>query len=251
MQWANIDTIIRRHLLERGLPIHWYAEFLFHGASCVRELAKDTAVIPINTARLPVNSYYAVDLPADYKDVVAVTIPVGNLLHPVSKKDNITPLRTTDSTGNYVPYGDTELSDGETFFGINTNWDWFWNVNDYGEPTGRYYGAGGGASSNGFKVFKERNQIQLTESFTSEEIVLLYVSNGQSVDNATRIEWDAHRAIQAWIDWQRSPNAALKDAPEARTYYNEKRLLRANLNDLTITDLKDILRKNYTAAIKS
>jgi hypothetical protein len=35
------------------------------------------------------------------------------------------------------------------------------------------------------------------------------------------------------------------------SWYNQRRLLRANLNDMTTTDIKQILRKNYTASIKS
>ena len=38
---------------------------------------------------------------------------------------------------------------------------------------------------------------------------------------------------------------------EGRTYYNEKRLLRANLSDLTIADILNTLRKAYTASIKN
>lgn len=69
--------------------------------------------------------------------------------------------------------------------------------------------------------------------------------------NASQIEWDAHAAIQSYCDWKSSPNAAIKDSPEAATYYNEKRLLRANLNPMTITDLKQVLRENFTAAMKN
>lgn len=53
------------------------------------------------------------------------------------------------------------------------------------------------------------------------------------------------------IDLQKSPSATSKDSAEARTYYNEKRLLRANLSDLSVADIKNVVRANYTASIKS
>jgi hypothetical protein len=252
MIFATLDQIIRRTLLEKGYPIHWYAEYMFHASAAIRELSKDTLKI-IRSARLPVNSYYAVDLPDDFVDDLAVTLPVGNLLQNVPKKDSITPLRLHDTaSGAFVPYSDSsDDSEGETVFGFVPSSQWFWNVNDFGEPTGRYFGAGGGANANGYKVFKERRQIQLTESFTSDEIVLLYISSGQSADNATQVEWLAFSAIQAFINWKRSRNADIDQSPEGVSWYNQRRLLRANLNDMTTTDIKQILRKNYTASIKS
>lgn len=253
MQYANLDTIIRRTLLEKGLPIHYYPELLFHGAACVRELTKDTLQL-VNTANLLLNDYNAADLPMDFVDEVGVAIPVGNLLHPIAKNDSINPIRVhSPSTGAFTPYSDIVEADGSSdnaYLGDN-GWFWFWNVSDWGEPTGRGFGINGGAKQNGYKIVRERRQIQFTEVFSSDNAIISYISNGQSVDNASQIDYRAWAAIQAYIDWKRSPNASFKDSGEARTYYNEKRLLRANMNDLTVADLKQILRKNYYATIKN
>ncbi len=252
MDLCNLDSIVRRWLLERNLPIHFYAEALFHGASALRELSKDTLKI-VNTVNLPLNVYYAADLPTDFVDDIGVFIPVGNVLSPVPKNDRLTPLRLHNQSGQFVPYSTTEVQNTNAFnlLGGNQFWTWFWNIDDYGEFTGRSFGANGGEYYNGYKIVKERRQIQFTESFTNTDIVLQYISNGQSADNATQIEWLAFQAIIAYIDWKRSPNAAIKDSLEASTFYNEKRLLRANLNSLTLTDLKNTLRKNYTSGIKN
>jgi hypothetical protein len=249
MTYANIDMIVRRSLLERGYPIHYYAEYLLHASSCIRQLTYDTLKI-INSVSLPVNSYYAVDLPEDFVDDISVNVPTGSFLKPVPKNDSINPLRLVDpTTGQFVPYKDA--GQNETVYGINPSWLWYWNVNDYGEPTGRFYGAGGGERANGYKLLKERRQIQLTETFTGDTIVLLYISDGQSVNSATQIDMLAFSTIQAYIDWKTSPNAARKDSYEARTYADEKRLLRAKLNDLTVVDIKNIVRKQFMAAIKN
>ncbi len=251
MKYANLDMIVKRSLLEKGYPIHYYAEYLFHASSCVRQLSTDTLKM-INTVRLPINKYYAVDLPDDFVDDVSLCMPVGSFLKQVPKNDNINPLRTTNlTTSQFTSYKDRPKEEQETVFGINPSWLWYWNVNDYGEPTGRFYGASGGERANGYKLVKERNQIQLTETFAGESVVLIYISDGQSASSATQIDMLAFSAIQAYIDWKTSPNAARRESYEARTYFSERRLLRAKLNDLTPADIKNIVRKSYMASIKN
>jgi hypothetical protein len=250
MIFATVDQLVRRNLLERQLPIHYYFERLLHVSSGIRILTRDTLKI-INTVELPVNSYMAVDLPDDFSDDVALCIPVGAELHPVPKRDSLTPLRIHDSTGAFTPYADDINQEGVTVFGFNTNWLWFWNINDYGEPTGRYFGAHGSGKLNGYTVVKERRQIQLTGTFTSPTIVLQYISDGQRSDNATQIEIDAYDVLTAYADWKSSPNALFETSPEARTFFNQKRLCRARTNDLTVTDLRNIVLKAYNASIKN
>lgn len=250
MLWSNLDSITRRRLLEMGLPLHYYLEYLLHASTCLRELHIDTLKV-INYAELKLNSYFAADLPADFVDDVGVGIPVGQSLQPISKRDDITQLRNVSSSGAFVPFTDSDNTNGDTFFGFNGNWTWFWNINDYGEPTGRYFGANGGANSNGYKIFKQRRQIQFTETFTSENAVLMYISDGQRADNATQVDVMALKTIEAYQDWKTSPNFANKDAPEARTFYNEMRRLVAREDDLTAADIRQIFHRAYTAAPKT
>jgi len=253
MQYATLDSIVRRSLLEKSLPLHYYLEYILHQSAAIRELSMDTLKI-INTVNLKLNSYGAVDLPGDFVDDVSVGIPVGGLVQPLVKRDTISRLRVhNETTGVFEQYEDAANLNQSmlTFYGLNLNYFFYWRVNDYGEPTGGYYGANGGAHQNGYKVIKERNQIQFTGAITTDNVILTYISNGQSVDNATMVDWAAHSAIQAYSDWKSSQNAAFKDSPEARTFYNEKRLLRARLNPLTTTDIVDTLRTAYSAAIKN
>lgn len=250
MLWSNLDSVTRRRLLELRIPVHFYLEYLLHASTCLRELHIDTLKV-INYAELKLNSYAAADLPADFIDDVGVGIPVGQFLQPISKRDNITNLRNVNSDGNFVPFTDTNNANGDTFFGFNTGFLWFWNINDFGEPTGRFFGANGGANSNGYKIIKERRQIQFTETFTSDNAVLMYISDGQRADNATQVDVLALKTIEAYQDWKTSANYANKDSPEGRTFYNERRLLVARQDDLSATDIRQIVHKAYTAAMKS
>lgn len=252
MVLSNLDTIVRRWLLEKGLPIHYYMEALFHASTALRELSFDTLKI-INVANLPVNNYAAIDLPSDYKDDIAVCVNYGGVLSELPKQKWINPIRLHDATTGSFELSSTNIANNlqGVFFGQSNNyWSWFWNISDYGESTGRFFGAKGGTSQ-GYKVVLERRQIQLTENFADSNVVLLYISDGQSADNATQIDSYAISCIQAYIDWKRSPNSALKDSGEARTFYNEKRLLRARLDDMTLVDIKNVLHNSYKATNKN
>jgi len=249
---TNLDIICRRWLLEKSLPIHFYAEALYHSSTALRELSFDTLQI-INSCMLPVGDYGEVDLPDDFVDDLMVCAPVSGALAPLPKQDWITPLRIhSTTTGQFVPYpGQTNDTDNpNVFYGFPNQWNYYWNVNDYGEFTGRRFGGHGGTAQ-GYKLVKQRRQIQMTQGFIGGAITLLYISDGQSANNATQIDTLAISCIQSYIDWKRSPNAAFKDSAEARTFYNEQRKLRSRLDDTTIIDIKNIIRTSYTAGIKN
>ena len=254
MTFATLDMICKRSLLEKGLSIHYYADYLFHAAACIRDLAKDTLRI-INSANIPVNSYGAIDTPSDFMDDLAVCVPSGDALYRLPKQEWLTPLRINNpTTGAFEPYSELAGDDpGEqTVWGFPGGWNYFWNVNDFGESTGRYFGTQGGTAS-GYQLFKERRQIQLTSDFIWEgsNVVLLYVSDGQSADNASQVNMMAFSATQRYIDWMSSPSAGIVQSPEGYSYYNERRLLRANMNDMTRTDVLNLIRNSYSGAMKS
>lgn len=250
MVYTNLDIITRRTLLEKGLPIHYYAENLYHASACLRELSFDTLKI-VNTQLLPINSYNAIDLPDDYVDDVAVCFNWGEVLQPIPHKSSINPLRIHNpTTGDFTSHTNTGQFDNNGLFYGMVGWTWYWNINDYGEPTGRLFGANGGGV-NGYKVIKERRQIQLTGDFPTQSIVLQYISDGQTANAASLIDPQAISTIQAYQSWKSSPNANNPYSPEAANYNKERRKLRARLNPLTTVDIKQIIRQNYTAAINS
>ena len=252
MLFTNFDQIVRRNLLDKGRSIHYYFEELLHATACVRELTFDTLRI-VNYLELPVDpTDMSVTLPDDFVDDVAVTIPVGGFLQPIVKNDSITEIRTISPTGAYEnPTTGFNPNGSETFYGFNTNWFWFWNITDYGEPTGRYFGAHGGPKLNGYKVIKSQRRIQMTQIFTSPTIVLIYISDGQRADNASLIDVEAFATIQAWIEWKKGPNAQNNNSPEGQYYYNERRKLNTRLDGTTADDIRGIILSAYNAAMKN
>lgn len=249
---TSLDAITRRWLLESSLPIHYYLEGLLYSATCLRELNFDVLKI-INVANLPVDVNGNVEIPADMVEDLAVALPFGQSLKKLPKQDWITPLRIHDSTtGAFTSYSDlTDNAPRETFFGFPVGgWSWFWNVNSWGEPTGQMYGAQGGTSS-GYSVFKEQRRIQLSEDLADTNVVLLYIGDGSSIDNATQIDPQAWKTIDTFIRWQRSPNRDNKDSAEGRNFYNERRKLVARLDNLTDEDIRNIVHNAYSTTIKN
>jgi hypothetical protein len=249
---TNLDIICRRWLLERSLPIHFYSEALYHSATCLQLLTQDTLQV-VNSANLPVDSVGNVMLPDDFDEDLSVCIPSGQALVALPKQDWITPLRIHDTTsGDFVKYNELQDDDAEgevSYFGFTGGWSYYWNIDAYGGFLGRQFGSHGGTYA-GYKVFREQRRIQMTEGFANSNVVLLYISDGQSVDNASQIDTKATQCIKSYIDWQRSPNATNEKSPEGRTYYNQKRRLKTLLNPLTKADIVNIFHQGYTATIK-
>ena len=260
MVLATLDEITRRGLIESGLPIHYYLEYLTHGATCLRELSFDTLKI-VNTVELPVNEYGAVDLPDDFVDDVSCGFYGDGVLQKLPHQSYISPIRKYDQTTyqftkpgypstNINPNEVNNIYSGNELFLGGLGVFWFWNINDFGEPTGRFFGATGGTSI-GYKVIKERRQIQMSIGFERRSVVLQYISNGQSVDTASQIDTQAIQTIRAWQEWKRSGNANNDFSPEAISFYNNKKRLRSRLSGLTLVDIKNTLRNGYTGTIKN
>lgn len=248
MRYTTLDTIIRRTLLAKRLPLHYYVEFLVHAATCLRELTFDSLKV-VNTVVLEVNDYFAADLPCDFVDWTKVGFRAGQFIMPIAPRDSINRLHAYDAQGQITTYGTADTVNLEFPF-----WPGYWmfqNLDDLGENTGRLYGWDTSDNVNGFKILKERNQIQFTESIECTRVVMEYISDGSTSDNATQVDEYAWSAIEAFINWKRSPHADIDRSPEALSYFNQRRILRARTSGLTLYDIRQILYKNYRASIKN
>jgi hypothetical protein len=248
MNLTTVDKITRLGLLENNLPIHYYFEYLTHTCSWLRELNIDTLQI-VNTVNLPIGEYGEMDFPMDFVDEVGISIAVNGSLKPIPQRESISPLRLLNSEGSFIPY--TNLENRQGLNGFIYNWMWFWNISDYGEGTGRAYGSNGG-SSMGYKKVKERRQFQFSQGIVNTSAVLVYISDGQSVDSASQIDIQAINCARAWQDWKSDPMQSSNDySPKGRSYYNRKSNLRSRLNDMGLIDIREIIHRNYMASPKT
>ena len=133
-------------------------------------------------------------------------------------------------------------------------YDIFVRYNDYGENIGRSFGFGAGHQEDTFQIFKERNQIQLDQTYSVENIVLQYVSDGQEADAATQIDPYAIKTIQAYIGWQTRENNRNYNMGERQMaqneYVRERKILRARKADWSVEKIKRIVQKNSQASPK-
>jgi len=248
MRFTSVDTITRSVLIQKRLPLHYYLQILKYSCDCLRELYFDSLLI-VNTVELTVNQEgHFVDLPCDYVDFTKVGVRRGQFVQPITQRDSLNRLQNHDTTGNVIDYGGVATANFEFPF-----WPGYWlfqNIDDLGENLGRLYGFNTGAARNGFKVIRERGQMQLTETFNSPTLILEYISDGQTVNNASKVDPLAQSTIEAYDKWKISKNSDIEQSPEGLAYFNQRRILRARKNELTPWDIRQIIYSNYILAPK-
>lgn len=250
MQLSNLDIICRRSLLERSLPIHYYLEALIHASACLRELTIDTLQV-VNTVQVSVDDTGSFDLPDDFADDVGMAGGIQGRLIGIPHSSNPNPIRYHNvTTGAFEAQPQVNFGLGGTgLYGVGGSW--FWNCDDYGEGTGGYFGGNAG-TSRGYSIFREQRRGQLSMGFgTGGSGILMYVSDGQNINNASQIDIKAINCISRWIDWKMSRNATNLFSPEAMTFSKSKKNLKARISTLTGADVANIIRTSYTASIKS
>lgn len=261
MVFETIDNVVRGQLVAEGLTIHWYFEFLYHALECCRNLnleifGNTKAVI------LPVNSYYAVDLPCDYVDYVKVGRINGQYVIPLYERDELNNVVNQDANGNPIPWptagtysGTTyPVSTGEIF---NIYYWWYVSVNDKGENLGGFFGYRDGNMIGGFKVVKSRNQIQLDNDPSLTQIYLEYITDNFS-EGASNIQslvpLHVVSCIRAYIHYkylEGSSKATIGKLQLAKMQYEEEyRKVRAFRYPVSVEMVKKAFRRNYTLAPK-
>jgi hypothetical protein len=246
MTWTSLDHIVRSVLNQKGYTIHWYFQYLKYAADCYRELHYD-ALRVIQTVKLPVNAHRAIPLPCDYVDWVKVGIARGQVVRPLVQANGINRLNQFNDAGEITTYTGTTTDEQTGYWASSNAWDVV--TNDYGEHVGRDFGFRNSNMADGFKVLRERSEIQLSESVNTDFVILEYISDGTGLSNAaTRVDPFAQVAIETYVKWQAV--AASRDdinSREAVTHWASVRKLKARKNPLRIEDIKRSLNKNRHA----
>jgi hypothetical protein len=254
MRLTTLDTIVNGILVERGYPIHYYLQFLHHGSRAYEELHYDT-LKNIKTIKLTVNSYKSIALPCDFMDLVKIGIPNGQFVKPLSKREGISRINNFDTQGNKIVHSQSqELGQPFGFYDQYFFDGYSSSVNDKGEFIGRQFGYGNGDNSNTYRYVPERNEIQLHEGISAQEIILQYITDGTSIDNATLITPYAKAAIEAYIIWKmKESNRTYSEGERERArqlWMKQHGILRGRLNPISKQDIFDIVRKNTHGSIK-
>lgn len=239
MRWTTLDEMVSNVLLQRGKSIHWYLQYLTYACNCLRELHFDTLRV-VNTEKLLLNSYYAVTIPCDYVDFVRIGVPNGQFVQPLVNRPGINRLNNREDGGGKIPYGSAN-DDSDMIYNVLPG-----NHTTSGESIGRYFGFQARMISDGYKIVKERNEIQFDENIGTNYIILEYISDGNHADAATKITPYAQATIDAYIKWQEKENSRTYGEMEKerakQEFENQSRKLRARMSDLTLDDIKRVMR---------
>lgn len=245
MKFVTLDGIVRGYLLKKRYPMHYYIECLVQSAECLSELHFDS-LRNIRIQELVIGEYGAATLPCDYMDYTKVGIPNGQFVKPLTQSEGLTRLNNYDDNGDKILFPDQQVNSNYGF----GNFVWY---NDKMETTGRFYG-GLSNDTNVFKILKERNEIEVHNGLNSNTIVLEYISDGSEVDNATQINPYVKMTIEAYIEWKYIQNSRSHGIGEEqwamKKFEHERKIARGRLNDITMSDIKNAIRRNTHASIK-
>jgi hypothetical protein len=225
---------------------------LLHAVDCLADLHIDDLHV-VQTRILPVNDYNACDLPETFTQEVGVFIKSGDKLQPLTQDDSINPLNNYDSDfaitrwDNPTTTDSTDQSVVQISGLLNTWWYGFSPYDSLGEPTGRFFGIGNPTNKT-YKIIKERNQIQLSESMSTPEIVLQWIDDGRNSDAVTSVEPFALPVINQYIKYGlKNCNRTYSRSEveyEYQKYIQQRKILRSRKSDLTITALRQIIYRN-------
>jgi hypothetical protein len=249
MRLYTLHDIVRGYLLKKGKSMHYYIEYLAHAVDALRELSFDS-LKTVKRVKLPVNSYQAVVLPCDYVDFIKIGFPRGQYVVEMSSRTSLNRLNNIDDTGAKVPY-EIINGDDDSDVGAWTGEDYFWETNANGELLGKQFNNNGGYSNNSYKVLRERGEIQLDNRFAGEYVVLEYIGDGLDTNAESEVHPYAQATIEAYIAWKSSKNADNITSPEGFNFYNNHRILRSRLNDITLLDIVRMKQRGNKAVIKN
>jgi hypothetical protein len=127
--------------------------------------------------------------------------------------------------------------------------DYWWNG-----PYGFGYYGSRFSGSDSFEVVPERNEIQFNNNVNSNDIILEYISDGSSSDNATQITPYAKATLEAYINWKYKENNRSYGEGERqraqRQFEHQHTILRARVDPITMSDIKRAIYRNTTLGPK-
>lgn len=241
-QEVTLDSIIRRNLAMRKLPLHYYFPALVFAKRGLEEMHFHS-LQKIKVATIAIDpTLRSGTLPLDFMEEIAVGIEIGDKIRPIGLNSAI-----------------NRRSDGGVAFPEQTNQDSVFNFSvDYMEhaytPYGDYVGRNFGRSTtftDSYKIVPELNIIRVDNTSDIASVQLTYLSMPEKVTGRSVVHPMAQATLHSWINWQWSVYNKEKDQEQRRRdYYNDLRIFRASKNKITTTEIKRIVRKSVKLSIK-
>lgn len=239
METRTLNKVVRDKLMSIGYPIHYYLPVLHHAQQCLDELSQQFNFGGnVKEVKLTPLSYGRIDIPVDAIDIISVFGVVAGerkefVLNPnltlFQKLDGVTPVKWLESDTSLSEYNSTGSS------GLLEQ------TSPYEIPT-IYYPDG--QVNYEYTIDQSTSHIIFGPRVEVTEIYMRYLSNGVSGTAANLVHPYAVETLHAYIDWKLSESERRAQSETMRkesSYYNQKRLLRAKMNPLTLSQLYHIL----------
>lgn len=242
MRVTTLDTIVKGMLIKQQRPRHYYMQFLFLAARGLEEITFDSLPV-IKTVKLKADEFYSIQLPCDVMSVIKVGVPHGQFVRPLFQRDGINSLYNYDDQDNKVLYpADTfEISAFDTMF--------FTNMSVFGfDVRGmKFFGLGSNNDTQSFKYIPEDNRIQLNQRVGTDTVIVQYMTDGCSADNATMVDPMAKDSIETYVNWQYKESTRSYGEGERerakRLFQSAHAKLRARKNNLKKADIIALFRQ--------
>lgn len=231
----TIDSIIRRNLAKRRLPMHYYGPMLVIAKDGLNELHFDM-LQKVKYAVLPVDATLkSAALPADYVEAVMVGYEIGDKVRPIGFNKSIN-KRDDEGTAFEEP---VDLYLIEEIY------------QQYGGYKGRNFGRPV-TFTDSYTINRELGIIRIDNKSDLTELHLIYLSLPEKVSNKSVIHPFAKKALEAFVDWEWAIYNKEKDVDRKRfEFFNWHRILGARMNKLTTVEIIRSARKNIRMSIKN
>jgi hypothetical protein len=251
MNTKTLDRVVRELLADRGYTLHFYRRFLTLAARGVEELNIDT-LGSVSGFVTTVDQYGTISLAQTAIDVVTVGIENGIHIIPLTHDEKLNKRINIDASGNRIPFeavgsSRAELLLTDALYGPLTEYR-----NDKGEHMGRFFNH---IPDTGLTYYHDDKQSKLVINpkiapGTRIYLEVLYADNSLiSVPHVANVDMRAVESLKQYMLWKyMEANPKLYGIGmiqlHREQFYVEHKKLRARLNDLGVSEIKRILRKN-------
>lgn len=250
-QWIKIDEVINSYLDRSEQSVHKFFKMWHICFDGMNQLGLD-CFYSVKSVKLPINSNFTVNLPADYLEYCKVGI--------LNSKGEVVPLSYNNKLTTYADLLPNRLEKTQD----NSLWTWynynnliFYNYWD-GQIFTNLYGIPSGAPFVGnFKIDNANGVILLDEQFAFDYIVLEYISSPQQggeyyipIQFKEALMW-----FLAWHDISMLPNSrrgTLGDKEQRKkNYFNERRLAIARYKPIHLEEAYEWNLENQRLVVKA
>jgi hypothetical protein len=241
----TLNSIIRRNLGKKKLPLHYYSPMLIIAKEGLDEMHFHTLQKVERVVLTLDEDLMTATLPEDYVEACAVGIEVGDKVRPIgynhrinARDDENVPY---DDEADLYAFGSTGIMNGVVGS----------HHNEYGDYLGKNFGRPV-TFTDSYTINRELGEIRIDNNSDATEIHLVYITLPKKISDKSVVHPLAKKSVDDYIDWQWAKYNKDKDQElRRRDFFNSWRILRGSMNKLTTVEIKRVVRNKINFSPKS